>query len=124
MSDRFFFGWVCGGAGVGAGWAAVVGGCVDMSGCAAVAAVGGALLVGVLVGVVGEVGAVGLAVLALYMGGRCLNWPGNEAEAALGAVDSSDCRFVVSRTEPPAFAIYEGKKLGLHTHLAWLPVNM
>lgn len=108
MSDRFFFGWVCGAAGVGAGWAAGVG----MSGCAAVAAGGGALLLGVLVGVVGEVGAVGLAVLALYMGGRCLNWPGNEAEA-LGAVDSSDCRFVVSRPEPPAFAKYEGKKLGL-----------
>lgn len=104
MSDRFFLGWVCGGAGVGAGWAAVVGGCVGMSCCAAVAAGGGALLVGVLVGVVGEVGAVGLAVLALYMGGRCLNWLGSEALAAPGADDSSDCRFVVSRTEPPAFA--------------------
>lgn len=89
---------------MGAGWAAVVGGCVGMSVCAAVAAGGGPLLVGVLVGVVGEVGAVGLAVLALYMGGRCLNWPGSEAEAALGADDSSDCRFVVSRPEPPAFA--------------------
>lgn len=93
---------------MGAGWAAVVGGCVGMSGCAAVAAGGGALLVGVLVGVVGEVGAVGLAVLALYMGGRCLNWPGSEAEA-LGADDSSDCRFVGSRPEPPAFAEYQQK---------------
>lgn len=88
----------------------MVGGCVGMSGCAAVAAGGGPLFVGVLVGVVGEVGAVGLAVLALYIGGRCLNWPGNEAAAALGADDSSDCRFVVSRTEPPAFAEYSQSK--------------
>lgn len=44
-----------------------------VSGCVAVAAVAGALLWGVLVGVVGEVGAVGLAVLALYMGALCLN---------------------------------------------------
>lgn len=44
-----------------------------VSGCVAVAAVGGVLLWGVLAGVVGEVGAVGLAVLALYMGALCLN---------------------------------------------------
>lgn len=46
---------------------------VAVSGCVAVAAAGGALLWGVLVGVVGEVGVVGLAVLALYIGALCLN---------------------------------------------------
>lgn len=79
----------------------MVGGGVAVSACVAVAAGAGALLSGVLVGVVGEVGAVGLAVLALYMGGLCLNWPGNVAAVALAAVDSSGCRFVA---EPPALA--------------------
>lgn len=94
VSDRFFLGCGCWGADVGVAWAAVVDGDVAVSGCVAVAAVGGALLWGVLVGVVGEVGAVGLAVLALYMGALCLNWPGSVEAAAPLAVDSSGCRFV------------------------------
>lgn len=103
VSERFFLGW-----GV-LGWV-VAGGCVaGVSGCVAMAAAGGPLLLaGVLVGVLGEAGAVGLAAVlpALYMGVLCLNWPGRVVAAALGVADSSGCRpdCRASRPEPPAFA--------------------
>lgn len=103
VSERFFLGW-----GV-LGWV-VAGGCVaGVSGCVAMAAAGGPLLLaGVLAGVLGEAGAVGLAAVlpALYMGVLCLNWPGRVVAAALGVADSSGCRpdCRASRPEPPAFA--------------------
>ena len=93
--------------GVGAG-CGVLGGWAGVSGWVAVAAAGGPLLAGVLTGVLGEVGAAGLAVLALYMGVRCLNWLGRVvAAAAAGVADSSGCRpsWRASRPDdPPALA--------------------
>lgn len=91
---------------------------MGVSCCVAVAAVGGALLVGVLVGVVGEVGAVGLVLLLLYMGGLCLNWPGRVAP---GAAESSACRLGCrpSRPDPPAFAeeeVTEGRMMRQGEH--------
>lgn len=113
VSDRFFLGWGCGGKGAGVGvcvWG-VLGGWLGVSGWLAVAAAEGPLFAGVEVGVLGDVGVAGLAVLlALYMGVLCLYWPGRVGVAPAPAVaDSSgwrvDCSW--SRPEPPAFAFVE-----------------
>lgn len=104
VSERFFLGWGVLDWGVAGGCVAGVSGCVAMA-----AAWGPLLLAGVLAGVLGEAGAVGLAAVlpALYMGVLCLNWPGRVLVAAApGVADSSgwrpDCR--ASRPKPPAFA--------------------
>lgn len=76
------------GAGVAVAWAAAGWVGVGASGWVGVVAAGGALLTGVPTGWLGEVGADGLAVLALYMGGRCLNWPASCAPPPGGAVSS------------------------------------
>lgn len=96
----------------------MLGGWVGVSGWLAVAAAGGPLLAGVEVGVLGDVGVAGLAVvLALYMGVLCLYWPGKVAAVPAPAVaDSSgwraDCR--ASRPDPPAFAEDEDGKGKTH----------